>query len=924
MTNLAAFGSLLLLSTALTAPAALAQSTGTQPPVANPPTQPVPGLPELSPPAVEPEGAAEPGAEVAPEEQIEISGPGAGVEDEGAIIVTGRNIPNVIRRTPQVVAVLSAEDIARTGEGDIAGALQRVTGVSVVGGRFVFVRGLGERYSLALLNGAPLPSPEPLRRTVPLDIFPTAIVASSVVQKSYSVAYPGEFGGGVINLTTRAVPHESFLEVGGSVGFDTETTFQLGYTYFGSETDWTSFDGGERGIPAPLQAALATGDLIVVGPNFTVGEVQEITASLSNARTSLVQRNFDIPADIGANVNAGTAIEMLDGVTLGIIGNIGYSNSWQTKGGVQQLAAGLTEIGGEPGIAPDVDYDFLSTENRILLNGLLGLGLEWDAHRIRFTNLYIRDVLKEARIQEGVNLINVGEEPVNISNTAWFERQLFTSQAIGEFRFGDFGIDLRGAYAKSQRDSPYERTFSYRYDAQADDFVNDLRTNGQFARVAFSELDDVVWSGALDLSYALSAAGLTLSAGYSYLDNERSAIRRDFRYTPRSILPFPVTQLRPDFLLSDFNIFTYDIVLTETSGAAGAAAYEADLRVHAVYGQAQLEIRQGLDLVAGVRYEDGRQSVTPIDLFGTGGEAIIPSVIEESYFLPAATMTWNFAPDMQARLHASKTIARPQFRELAPQQYLDTETDRTSFGNQFLTDSELINAEARYEWFFGRDQRLTVAAFYKDIQNPIEAVAFQQGGTFFTTFANAPAATLYGAEFELQHYQPLDFVSAAPYFVSRRLLSIVNYTYANSKIKVSDGDTTIPVGTGGMPVPAANLFDDGERLTGQSDHLVNLQLGLESTDRLSQQTILLTYSSERVSNRGLGDQPDLIEEPGLRLDFVWREGVLIGGREVELKFEARNLTGENYEEYQELNQSRIDTNTYDLGRRFSLGASVRF
>lgn len=892
MKNLAAFGSMLLISTALTAPAALAQGAGTQ-------TE-------------------------AYEEEIEISGPGAGTEEEPAIIVTGRNMPDVIRRTSQVVSVLSAEDIARTGEGDIAGALQRVTGVSVVGGRFVYVRGLGERYSLALLNGSPLPSPEPLRRTVPLDIFPTSIVASSVVQKSYSVPYPGEFGGGVINVTTRAVPPESFFEVGGSIGLDTETSFQLGYTYFGSGTDWTSFDGGERDVPAPLRAALDSGNLITVGPDFTLREVQDITASLSNARTSLVQRNHDIPANAGANVSAGTSFEMLDGLTVGLIGNLGYSNSWQTKGGVQQLAAGLSEVGGEPGLNPDVDYRFLSTENRILLNGLLGLGLEWDAHRIRFTNLYIRDVLKEARIQEGVNEINVGAEPVNISNTAWFERRLFTSQAVGEFRFGAFGIDLRGAYAKSQRDSPYERTFGYRFDELAGDFVNDLRTNGQFARIAFSELDDTVWSGAADLSYALSATGLTLSAGYAYLDNERGAVRRDFRYAPRGALPFEVAQQRPDFLLSDYNVYTYDIVLTETSGTAGAAAYEAALRVHAVYGQAEWEPMQGLNLVAGVRYEDGRQSVTPIDLFGLGGEAIIPTMIEEDYILPAATLTWNFAQDMQLRLHASKTVARPQFRELAPQQYLDTETDRTSFGNQFLTDTRLTNAEARYEWYFGRDQRLTVAGFWKDIENPIEAVAFQQGGTFFTTYANAPAARLYGAELEVQHHFPLDNLSDEPFLASRRLLTIANYTWSESEIEVSEGDTTIPVGTGGVPVPASNLFDDGERMTGQSRHLVNLQLGLESTDRLSQQTILLTYSSRRVSNRGLGDQPDLIEEPGLRLDFVWREGVRIGGREVELKFEARNLTGENYEEFQELNRSRIDTNTYDLGRTFSLGASVRF
>lgn len=895
----AAFSSLLFLSSALNAPASIAQ----------------PGQPEpVTPPATTPPAAhAEPG-------EVEISAPGA---DLGEVTVTGTRRLNVVQSAPQVLSVLSAEDIARTGEGDIAGALQRVTGLSVVGGRFVFVRGLGERYSLALLNGSPLPSPEPLRRTVPLDIFPTGVIASSVVQKSYSAAYPGEFGGGVINLTTRAVPAEPFLEIGASIGGDTETSFGLGYTYFGSPTDWTSFDSGERDMPAPLRAAIGSGNLLAVGGNFSLREVQDITASLSNARTSLVQRNQDIPVNWGASVNAGTSFD-LGGTTLGLLASFGYSNSWQTRGGVQQIAAGLTPVDGIDTLQADVDYRFLSTENRLVVNGLVGVGLEWAEHRLRWTNLYIRDVLKEARIQSGTNEINVGSDPVNISNTAWFERQLFSTQGVGEFRFGDFGIDLRAAYAKSQRDSPYERSFSYRYDEVAQDYVNDLRTNGQNARISFSALDDEIWSGGLDLSYRMPGLGLVLTGGYNYMLNERSSTRRDFRYTPLGALPLAVAQQRPDFLLSDYNVYTYDIVLTEVSGTAGAAAYDSDLEVHALYAQADFEPVDDLRILLGARYEDGDQSVTPIDLFGLGGETIIPTRISKSYLLPAATLTWSFRPDMQFRVHASKTIGRPQFRELAPQQYLDTDTDRTFFGNQFLTDSELLNAEARWEYYLGGDQRLSAAAFYKKIDRPIEAVAFQQGGTFFTTFANAPSADLYGAELEAQRRFDLDRLGDSHFWSDRQFVAIANYTFSHSRLKVGADDTTIPVGTGGVPVPASNLFDDGEPLTGQSKHIVNLQLGLEGRGRLSQQTLLLTYSSRRVSNRGLGQQPDLIEEPGLRVDFVWREGVRLIGSKVELKFEARNLLGQDYEEFQTLNGSRIDTNSYDLGRAFTIGASFKF
>ena len=143
--------------------------------------------------------------------------------------------------------MLGAADIARTGEGNIAGALGRVTGLSVVGNGFVYVRGLGDRYSLALLNGSPLPSPEPLKRVVPLDIFPSSIIASSLVQKSYSANFPGEFGGGVINLTTKAVPREPFLTIGGSIGGNSETTGPVSYTHLDvyKRQDWNSLDSIE-------------------------------------------------------------------------------------------------------------------------------------------------------------------------------------------------------------------------------------------------------------------------------------------------------------------------------------------------------------------------------------------------------------------------------------------------------------------------------------------------------------------------------------------------------------------------------------------------------------------------------------------------------------------------------------------------------
>ncbi len=845
-------------------------------------------------------------------DQVEVSTPG-GDSDGEEIVVVGRNIPNVVRATPEVINVLSTADIARTGEGDIAGALTRVTGLSVVGNGFVYVRGLGDRYSSSLLNGSPLPSPEPLRRVVPLDIFPTNVVASALVQKSYSVNYPAEFGGGVINLTTRSVPNESFLQVGASGGIDTATTAHLGYTYAGGSRDWTGYDSGVRAVPAFIRGAGEQG----LSP--TASQI----IGLNNAQTTLLQRNTDIPPAWSGEASAGTSFDV-GGVRLGVIAAGGASNGWRTRDNRQQVT---DDVGG----VLTRDFQTVLTDHRAIVNGLVGFGAEFGENKIRWTNVYLHDTVKQGRLSRGstanIGVLPGGIQPFITQNTSWFERELFDTQGVGEFKFGDFALAIRGAYAKTKRDSPYERAFTYQYNEAIRDYQNNL-SGLQSASVAFSELDERQYSAQGNLTWNVPFdRPFALSIGYAYTDTARDSLRYTFQYTGPNNGPVdPVAaQLRPDFLLSDFIIQQYGISLRNTSTGQGAAAYDASLKVHGAYAQVEGEIVDGLRAQAGIRYETATERVTPS---GTAAS----TNLDNDYWLPAVTVTWNFASDMQLRGHLSKTLARPQFRELAPQLYQDFESDRLFFGNAFLDDSELYNAELRYEWYFGRDQRFNLAGFYKRIDNPIEAVAFFPAGsdTLQTGFANAPRARLYGGEVELQKYFDLDWVGEA--FASRRLLAVANYTYTTSKIEADGRLIASPLSVGANPVltRADVLFRDGAPLVGQSDHLVNFQLGIEDREELSQLTLLFNYASNRVTNRGpvAGGGgvrlPDLIEKPGIRVDLVARQGIPLFGKQLEVKAEARNLTGTGYREFQSFENGRVDINRYDLGRTFSLGASIQF
>ncbi|KWV94157.1 TonB-dependent receptor domain-containing protein [Erythrobacter sp. AP23] len=906
---------LLLLTTALTIPgAAYAQETGI-----GTGAEGVPAEEDLATDAVlaqQVEGIDDTPVEEEFEEP-EISVPG------GAIVVTGRRRQDVTRASSQVVSVLDSASIARTGEGDIAGALTRVTGLSTVGNGLVFVRGLGDRYSLALLNGLPLPSPQPLSRVVPLDIFPTSIIASSLVQKTYSANFPGEFGGGVINLTTRAVPDESFIKISAGISGDSETNFGTGYTYYGSSYDWFGFDDGRRTTRPALQNYLDSG-VPISDPSV---DQRSILLELGDPNLILLQSTDNLPANWSTGITAGTSFDVFSDGRFGIIATASLSNKWRNRFITRQTAVN-TDL--------DLDTDFrqFTTDQRILANAMLGFGLEVGEHRFRIVNLFIRDSLKRASLAEGTDFQN--DDTDQVQDTAWYERQLFDTQFTGELEFGDLSVDLRGGYAQTQREAPYEWEFTYTRTNNANDplgnvFLNTLDPQRGGAVVAFSDLTEDLYYGGVDLSYQL-ADWLGVTVGGAYTDTERLSSRREFDIRASGGYPDVFGAFRPDNLLGDSLIelgydqaaqdaagigpFTYTIF--DTTGSD--PAFAAGLEILAGYVQTRIEPTLGVSLDVGVRYEDATQEVIPLGLDGTPSGSGNTTLLENDYFLPGATLTWEVTDSLQLRLNASKTIARPQFRELIFQTYFDPETNRQFNGNPSLVDSELTNYEARLEYYWGSGSKASVAGFYKDIENPIEIFSSFSDNNQISGFANAPSAQLYGAEVELQWNK--DLYNLGDWWESKRLVAIANYTYTNSELEVGSGDIArvFPF----ADQPATNFFRDGVPLTGQSDHLVNLQLGIEDLDKISQATFLLSYASERVTSRGTAALPDIIEDPGLRLDFVVRQGFELSGTDLELKLEARNLTGRDHFEFQTNGTNRIEINSYDVGRSFAVSLSAEF
>ncbi len=832
------------------------------------------------------------------------------------ITVTGSFIPEERRDTSEISAVVDVDDFAQRGDADAAVALQRVTGLSISRGRFIFARGLNERYSNATLNGSPLPGPEPLRRTVPLDLFPTSVLESALAQKTWSPQYSGEFGGAVIDLRTRTLPDEGFIQFGISGSANSETTWESGLLYDGGQEDWTGFDDGIRNRPSELAAIRGVsrvGDVPVGSP-----EREALSRSLENDASLWVVQRGDIPANGSASLTLGQRFDFSPNISMGILASGGYSNEWQTRNGIRG-AGGRIGTGGVL-IERQDPFELLATQNTIGLNGFATVGFDlFDNHQISFTGLAVRATEKETRRIQGI-FVEPGDQFIRQDSLDWFERQVWTTQVQGTHLFpnlNDMELSWRASYSEGFRDAPYQRQIAYV--RQPD---GSFLYQGEDNSTNFSYIQDDTTDWGVDVRWPFDFGLISgdVLFGYAYTERDRSA---DVQLLEYQLVSDPgLRALRADLIFQQPGVN-----LIETGGALFPEAYLGTIETDAGYFGLDMQWGEGIRVSVGARYED---SIEAVDSFNFGDDPatnFVEGVIEEEYLLPAATVTFTLADNLQLRMGYSETIIRPQFRELAPTEFLNTETDELFFGNPFLVDTQIRNYDMRLEWYFARDQFLTFGVFEKDLRNPIqEYVATERDGFRTTSFINAPEATLSGVEFEFERLFELgEMFDSSSFLAPYTAVFRANYTYAQSEI-TANGDVFI---NGDQASPtravrnAATIIEDGGRLFGQSDHLFNLQFGYENYEARSRGFVLVNFASDRVRTAAnvASGQPAIIEEPPTSVDFVYSREFDIRSNELEFGFNVRNIFGDSYEAYQEGSGVRLPIDSYELGT--SLGLSLR-
>lgn len=788
-----------------------------------------------------------------------------------------------IRATAVVDAIGSAQ-IARSPDGDAAAALRRVPGVSVVEGKYVYVRGLGDRYGATTLNGAPLPSPEPDRKAVPLDLIPSSILESVVAVKTYTPDQPGDHAGGLVDVRTRDFAGGRTFKMSASLGFDTEATFADGLGYAGGRWDFLGFEDGTRALPAALPRdvplrSLARADLERVGEAF---------AGAWGPKPRRLPMNHGFGLAFGRDFEIG-------GRRLAILGTIGHATGFTHRDG--QIERALSASGGTE---PVIDFMGTASTHSVSLGGLLHLGLELGEHdRISLDAVLNRLTDDEARVLEGFNLdTNADQRNLRIR---YLSHSLISSQLSGEHRVDAFGgaeVRWRAAYSHAERYEPNTREMLYRRVADGRFLWENFIQSGS---IFHQDMDEVGVAGGLDVRIPLPAVGKATSLAFGIAADlrDRTAYTRRLRFVPVGSVAESVRALPPDQMLTPETIGPEGFELRDATFRTDN--YDATHRVLAGYAMVDAQVLPRLRVLAGARVERAEQTVTPRDLFDLGLDPVEGARLHATDVLPALNLTFALTERMNLRFGASRTIARPQLRELAPFSYADYAGGHLVLGNTLLEQSRITNLDLRWEWSPRADAILSVSAFLKRFADPIEVLVLPST-ELKKTWVNAADATNRGIEVEVRS-------SLAPVGLDDFTIN-ANLTLVRSSVRTGG-----PVRYYDAGQPQTTTLPERERaLQGQSPYVINLGVSYLHPTLGTTATLLYNRFGRRIDAVGSALLPDVFEEARGQLDLVIDQPL---GRGVSVKLAANRLLGTEVR----FTQGGDVVRRYDAGQTFSLSAS---
>lgn len=842
------------------------------------------------------------------------------------------------RDTGNIVDTLGVEQLARYGDSDVAASIVRVPGVSVQNDKYVVIRGLGDRYVTANLNGSAMPSTNPSKRTVPLDLFPSSFVNQLDVKKTYLASMPGESTGGNLVINTKTFPDERFFDVSIQVGAVTGLTSDtVGVDPLEGDFDALGWDDGTREEDIAISTiaeALRLGTITDSNGN-TFRVDNNVGGQLRRAAGLLMMEGWDAdtatanPAvDLG--ISAGDIFYLGD-AEIGYFAAVSYSNSWsQREQGIRRTYGGGSDILAD-------DFRFETATNNIEASSIVSVGVgigdstfEWNNIVSRVTDSFVERYVgvEGDEFRSGVG-----------TNIQWEERQYASTQILGSHFLnvdGSLFLEWQATASQAERDVPDRRASSFiasqsqtsgeelvaGFNYGATNFEQGDLFNGFFFNYGgssrrFNNLIDNNYEISADLTwdvfdngdsfgvlkvgvsaierdriaeaaiygYSTILAGDVLAAGNASVSDVVYACGEGVGFNTRSCDPVVDGDVTSPALGGVQNSVTRGLTFTEST--LPSDNYEADLTYNSAY--ILYDHTFGLDwqVIGGVRLEEYTQTTETFSSFS--GQAL-DAVIDEDVTLPHLGVNWSFTDTQQLRIAVSETVARPDFKETANAYYQDLEFGAQVFGNPFLETSSITNADVRWEWYFDEDagNSVSIALFYKEIEDAIERVVIAASGTAANarTFQNSDLAELTGVEVEGRISFALSDSGDSEFFIDLNAASI---------------DSEVDIGGGVI-----------RAMQGQPEYTANIILGYDDFASNQQLTLLLNQNGEAVADRGIQGAADVVLEPRLDVQLVYRWDI---NEALSLRAKVNNLLNEEFE----YTQGGRVFQRYERGTSFQVG-----
>jgi len=779
-----------------------------------------------------------------------------------------------------IVSAVTVEQISKSPDSDAAQAAQRVSGVTLQKGGTLFVRGLGERYTTTQLNGTRVPSPEPEKRTVPLDLFPSSLLEAVTTSKTFTPDQQGDFSGAQVEIKTREFPALRQFSAAMTAGYNAGATGNDVLSAFSAGGERFASVGSKRDLPSILRSL---GNL--QGINLNQSDENLLISRFRNAwtpTTSTAAPNTSSSFSVGGN-------DPLLGQRIGYLLSGTFSQSTDLRSG--QIRA-LANRGNTPGSTVEQDrFEGESGSIGVMWGGLANFSTLIAGHtRLSLNNTYSRTADNDARREFGF-FENEGFN-ARIDRQQYVERSVRSNQVAAEHQFGDaHRVDWAVTSSGVSRDEPDRTEFVYVIEpgTNGTDVFRWHNSSNAGAVRTFSALKEENTEGRLNYQLNFGAFGRQhfVKLGGLYRETERDADTRAFAITATG-LSDAIRELPPEQLFDGRLTGPADSSLHIIPLAQGGS-YGATDKLSAGYVMTEIGLSDRIRLVTGARYESDQLVVNAASTLGQP----VKTTNDWNDLLPSAALNISLTDFQNLRLSVSRTLARPEYRELVPIKSRDVLNGDDLEGNPNLERTRIDNVDLRWEWYPASGEVFSIGLFAKRFDQPIERVYRASGSSNrFVGFVNAESAENYGVELEVR--KSLSF--AGRFFDPFSMFS--NLTLMHSEIDLGEGQSS-----------ATNTK---RRMVGQAPYVLNVGLAYAPISGSTSATLLFNRVGDRIEAAGDLPLPDVVQQARNVMDFSLRFPVVgaFSGR-----LDAKNLLDEPFQSI----QGTVTREYWKSGRTFQFG-----